>query len=36
MKKEKRGVEKCGAGEDKIENRKHHISKIKYREEDEV
>ena len=35
-KKIKRGVEECGAEEDKIENRKHHISKIKYREEDEV
>ena len=30
-------MEKCGAEEGKIENRKHHISKIKYRkEEDEI
>ena len=34
-KKIKRGVEECGAVDNKIENRKHYISKIKYREEED-
>ena len=36
MKKRKERGGEVWSGGDEIENRKHHISKIKYREEDEV